>query len=391
MLQKRGLRIVSLSQSGGQGSFEGQTRILGDFIYRDEKGSIQIRLGSQAPKTKHIIVFTKQLATMISSGVPLLQALGILAKQQESIAFRRTLAAVQTSIENGASMSASLAQHPHIFGALYVAMVAAGEASGNLDVILGKLVTYIEKAEKIKQQVKSAMAYPTIVVFVAFVVVAGLLVFVVPTFAQQYAESGRELPWVTQQVIDFSNAFVDNWYVIFGGLVAFIIAFRFWLKSERGRRIFDKYILDAPVIGSLLRKIAVGRFCSTMSSMLTSGVNLLEALNICAASSDNKTIENFVLSVRSALEKGKTFSEPLAEGHLFPEMVVSMVAVGETTGALDEMLGKVSDFYEEEVDLAVKTMLSMIEPIMIVLIGGIIAFIVIAMYLPIFEMAGGIS
>jgi len=328
---------------------------------------------------------------MLNSGVPMIQALGILAKQQASKGFRKALKQIQITIENGATLSDAMGVHPNIFDNLYVAMVEAGEASGNLDSILIKLVTYIEKAAKIKGQVKSAMMYPIIVVFVAIVVIAGLLAFVVPTFAQQYADTGRTLPALTQMVIDFSDNFVQNWYLYFGSLVAMVLGFRFWVGTSRGRIIFDAMILKAPGIGVLLQKIAVGRFCSTMSSMLTSGVNLLEALSICAASSGNKTIEEFILSVKSGLEKGDTFSDTLSKGTLFPEMVISMVTVGESTGALDEMLTKVSDFYEEEVDLAVQTLLSMIEPIMIVIIGGLVGFIVIAMYMPVFEMAGGIA
>ena len=394
-LARKRLKVTYLKlqsgSGGGGGSGDGdETPIFGDILYRDANGDIQIALGNQNPTAKDLIVFTKQFATMLNSGVPMIQALGILAKQQQSRVFRRTLKRVQTIVENGATLSEALGTFPKIFDTLFVAMVEAGEASGNLDTILLKLVTYIEKADKIKSQVKSAMMYPMIVVVVALAVIAGLLAFVVPSFAQQYSDTGRELPWLTQIVIDFSDNFVENWYLYIGSVVGFIVALNLWIQTDGGRKAFDAFILKAPGIGILMKKIAVGRFCSTMSSMLTAGVNLLEALTICASSSGNKTIEIFILGVRGGLEKGATFSDSLSQGNLFPEMVISMVTVGESTGALDDMLTKVSDFYEEEVDLAVQTLLSMIEPIMIVFIGGLVGFIVIAMYLPVFEMAGSV-
>lgn len=394
-ISKRRLQLVSIRLTSRPKSEPGEdgdeTPILGDFIYKDANGDIQIALGNQNPTAKELIVFTKQFSTMLNSGVPMIQALGILAKQQQSRVFRRALKKIQTIVENGSTLSDALNTYPKIFDTLYVAMVEAGEASGNLDTILVKLVTYIEKAEKIKGQVKSAMMYPVIVVIVAIGVIAGLLAFVVPTFAQQYSDTGRQLPWLTQVVIDFSNNFTENWYIYLGSLVGGLVLFKIWTDTDDGRKAFDAIILRAPGLGILLKKIAVGRFCSTMASMLTAGVNLLEALSICAASSGNKTIETFILGVRAGLEKGATFSDSLSEGNLFPEMVISMVTVGESTGALDDMLTKVSDFYEEEVDLAVQTLLSMIEPIMIVFIGGLVGFIVIAMYLPVFELAGGIA
>ncbi len=368
-----------------------ETPIVGRWIYRDRNDNIQIRLTQQAPSAKEISVFTKQMAVMMKSGVPMIQALGILARQQSNSTFQHTLLKIQKIVENGSKLSEAFASFPTIFDSLYVAMVGAGEVSGHLDTILLKLVSYIERSTKVKSQVKAALIYPVMVVMVAIAVVIGLLVFVVPTFAQQYAENGRELPFLTQMVISVSNWLGTNWTSLTGGLCAGILLLRRGIQTPRGRLLFDRFILWVPGIGLLLRKIAVGRFCSTMASMLTSGVNLLEALTICAASAGNLVIEQFVLNVRIGVEKGQKFSEPLGQGHIFPEMVVSMVAVGETTGALDEMLEKVSEFYEEEVDLAVQAMLSMIEPIMIVSIGGIVAFILLAMYLPIFDMAGGIQ
>ncbi len=391
LLNKRGWIILSLRPLNKSKLFEGEAPIFGETVFKDAYGKVQISIGSEMPNAKDVIVLTKQLATMIGSGIPLIQAVNILQKQQKSRGLRRALIDIKETVENGATFSFALTKYPKIFDPLYVAMVEAGETSGSLDIILKKLVTYIEKAEKIKSQIKSALAYPVIVFFVAIAVVTGLLIFVVPVFAQQYADTNRQLPWLTQQVINISNAFIDNWLLLLLGLIAFLTSFSLWIGSSTGRKQFDRIILRVPIIGDVLRKIAVGRFCSTMASMLSSGVNLLQALSICAASSGNKTIELFVLNIRKELEKGQNFSTPLREGDLFPEMVVSMVSVGEATGALDDMLTKVSDFYEEEVDTAVKTMLSMIEPIMIIFIGGIVAFIVIAMYLPIFDLAGGIE
>lgn len=386
------LTIVSLNLKKTDGDLDdGETPILGSFIYKDANGDIQISAGKKAPTSKDLIIFTKQFATMLGSGVPMIQGLSLLSRQQSSKEFAKALKKIQHTVENGAKLSDAMATRPDIFDNLYVAMVEAGEASGNLDVILRKLVTYIEKREKIKNQVKSAMAYPVIVVSVALIVIGFLLYFVVPTFAQQYTDSGRELPALTQLVIDTSNWFVDHFIFIVALIIGGIAYFRVWIQTHKGRVTFDKFILRFPGIGVLLKKVAVGRFCSTMASMLSSGVNLLEALSICAASAGNKTVEAFVLNVRAGLEKGQKFSEPLADGGLFPEMVISMVSVGESTGALDDMLLKVSDFYEEEVELAVQALLSMIEPIMIVVIGGLVGFIVIAMYLPVFDMAGGVQ
>jgi type IV pilus assembly protein PilC len=357
------------------------------FIYRDKSGRIQIQVGDSKPSTKDLVIFTKQFSTMINSGVPLMQALGILSSQQRVRAFGEMLEKIRLSVENGKTLSDSLAGFPDTFDNLYVAMVRAGEVSGSLDVILLKLVSYIEKADKIKSQVKSASYYPTVVVIVAVGVIAALLVFVVPTFAKQYQDAGKELPGLTQVVIDLSNVLTEGWYVFLGAIIAVVLGVKAFIRTEKGRILWDRMSLKVPGIGELLRKIAVGRFCSTMATMLTSGVSLLEALTICASSSGNKIIETFILDLRGYVEQGAKLSDHLGKDDIFPPMVVSMVSVGESTGALDEMLMKVSAFYEEEVDLAVKALLSMIEPIMMVVIGGSVGFIVIAMYLPVFDMA----
>ncbi|MCX6108542.1 MAG: type II secretion system F family protein [Proteobacteria bacterium] len=382
------ITTTKLDSSGGKDNGDdGVTPILGNVIVKDKDGKIQLQLGSSAPSVKDIIVFTKQFATMIGSGVPLVQAIGVLAEQQLVPSFGRTLNRIRFSVENGATLSESLEAYPKIFESLYVSLVRAGEASGNLDTILLTLTVYLEKAAKIKSQVKSAMFYPLMVVAVAVIVITVLLVFVVPIFAKQYSDSGKELPFMTAMVVNASTFLTTHAIPIAIGVVGTLLGIRAYLKTSQGRAILDDGLLRLPGFGILFRKLAVGRFCNTMSTMLTAGLNILEALTICAASSGNKTIEKFVLGVRGKIEQGAKFSETLAEGGLIPSMVISMVAVGETTGALDDMLVKVSQFYEDEVDVAVKTLLSMIEPFMIVVIGGIVGFIVIAMYLPIFDMA----
>jgi len=382
MLRK--MRLVSVliitNEAENKGTF------LSKFFFRDQNGKIQIQLKEEQPKTKDLILFTKQFSTMINSGVPLVQSLSILADQQRNKKLADILRTVRTSIENGSHLSDSLEPFSGIFDSLYVSMVRAGEASGKLDLILSKLVTYIEKSEKIKAQVKSSLSYPTIVVFVAIAVISALLIFVVPTFAKQFNDSGKDLPGLTQFVVDMSNGLMDNWHIIFGSLIFLIILVKIYIKTPKGSKAKDQFLLAAPIIGPLMQKISVGRFCTTMATMLTSGVSLLEALSICAKASGNIIIENFILGIRSEIEQGAKFSTPLSKSPLIPNMVASMVAVGEQTGALDEMLIKVSNFYEEEVDIAVKSMLSMIEPIMMIVIGGCVGFIVIAMYLPVFDL-----
>ncbi len=388
ILSNKGLRILTIHAMEAESGQSTARGFLGRMIFRDKQGNIQIRLGPQLPTTRELGLFTKQFSLMIENGIPMLQALQMLKDQQRKVDFRETIEKIINAIEQGSSLTDAIEPFPAMFDSLYVAMTRAGEASGRLDVILKQLVSYIEKAAKLKAQVKAAMAYPLIIVLVAIGVVTLLLVFVVPSFAKQFADSGQEIPGLTQIVIDMSNILVESWMEIIGGLIASFLGLRYYLNTENGKFVFDKAILKTPIIGEVMIKIAVGRFCSTMSTMLSSGVSILEALSICATSSGNKTVEKFVLNVREEISKGSTFAEPLSQGNFFPKMVVSMVAVGESTGTLDETLKKVTDIYEEEVDTAIAAMMSMIEPLMIVVIGGIVGFIVVAMYLPIFGMAG---
>lgn len=390
LLSNKGLRILKLTAMETDQAEGSKIRGLNRFIYRDKSGNIQLRLGAQLPTTRELGLFTKQFSLMIENGIPMLQALQMLRDQQRKIDFSETIDKIIRAIEQGSTLTDALEPYPEIFDSLYVAMARAGEASGRLDVILKQLVSYIEKAAKLKAQVKSAMAYPLIIALVAIAVVTLLLAFVVPSFAQQFSESGQQIPALTQIVIDMSNALVHNAKEIIATLVASFFGLRYYLKTEHGHQLFDRGILKTPIIGDVMIKISVGRFCSTMSTMLSSGVSILEALSICATSSGNKSVEKFVLNVREEISKGSTFAEPLGQGNFFPKMVISMVAVGESTGTLDETLRKVTDIYEEEVDNAIATMMSMIEPLMIVVIGGIVGFIVVAMYLPIFGMAGAV-
>ena len=396
-LTRQGLKVVSISKkkAGKAASSGGGDDSVTNFgpikIVRDGKGGSQIVIGSSAPSTRDLVIFTKQFATMLSSGVPLIQTINVLSSQQKNVAFGGVLRKVQNDVENGKTLSEAMRMHKGVFDSLYIAMVRAGETSGSIDQILLRLTIYIEKAAKIKSQVKSAMVYPAIVVIAAIAVISALLAFVVPTFAKQFQDAGRELPALTQIVVDISDFFRVNILFVIGGAIGVIVGLNLYRKTEVGKAQFDRAILYVPVLGDLIRKVSVGRFCSTLSTMLKAGVNLLEALTICAASAGNKRVEVFILYVRAEIEQGVKFSTPLSKDGLFPPMVVSMVEVGEATGALDEMLQKVADFYEEEVDLAVKTLLSMIEPIMIVSIGSVVGFIVIAMYLPVFDMAGTVG
>jgi len=270
-------------------------------------------------------------------------------------------------------------------------MVRAGEESGKIAEILLTLVSYVEKASRIKRQIRSAMIYPALIIFVAFAVVAFLLTIVVPKFVAQFRDSGTELPGLTMMVITLSDYLVANWAYIIAGIVASVVAFRVWYKTKDGERLVHAFLLKAPVVGDLVRKIAVGRFCSTMSSMLSSGVNIIQALNICGASAGNVVIEKFVYEARSKVEQGQLLSLPLSTNPIFPQMVISMIEIGEKSGRLDEMLTKVSEFYEEEVDEAVKAMLAMIEPILIVVIGAIVGVLVVAMYLPILDLGNTVA
>jgi type IV pilus assembly protein PilC len=335
---------------------------------------------------KNLAVFTRQFSVMIDAGLPLVQCLEILGSQEEDKNFAATILATRADVESGASLADAMKRHPKTFDPLFTNMIAAGEAGGILDTILKRLATYIEKAVKLKSQVQSAMIYPIAVIVIATVVVGVILWKVIPTFANLFAGLGAELPLPTRVVIALSNGLVAYMPFIIGSIVAVGFAFKQYYGTERGRYNIDGVVLKLPVLGMLMRKIAVARFCRTLSTLLASGVSILEAMEITARTSGNAVIEEAIVNTRKSIERGETIAQPLRETAVFPPMVVQMIGVGEATGALDTMLSKIADFYEEEVDVAVAGLLTLMEPIMIALLGGIVGGIVIAMYMPIFSL-----
>jgi type IV pilus assembly protein PilC len=341
--------------------------------------------------SKDLLVFTRQFSVMIDAGLPLVQALEIIATQADNREFRRVLMDVKIRVESGSTFADGLAQHPKVFDELFVQLVRAGEIGGILDTILQRLGAYIEKNEKLKRRVKGAMVYPSIVLLVAVGVTLVLLMFVTPTFEKMFKDFGGAMPAPTQILIDLSHAMTSYWYLIFGIPVALVIAWRAWVGTERGRRQWDAFVLKVPVFGPLIRKIAVARFSRTLGTMLSSGVPILDAMEIVAKSAGNKVIERAILVVRTRVAEGKNIAGPLADTKVFPPMVVQMIGVGEATGAMDTMLEKIADFYDDEVDVAVGALTSMIEPIMMVFLGGVVGGFLVAMYLPIFSIAGNIK
>jgi type IV pilus assembly protein PilC len=359
-------------------------------------GSTEIKIPMPAflqPKvgTKDLVIFVRQFATMIDSGLPLVQCLDIQSKQAPNPTFRKQLVHIKEQVESGATFADALKKYPGTFDELFRNMIAAGEVGGILDTILNRLAQYLEKADKLKRQIKGAMMYPTIVMVVAFVVVALLLLKVVPTFEEMFAEFGSALPAPTQFVVDLSKWLQANFLYVVIGIGGTVYGTKYFYGTKRGEVLLDGLMLKAPVFGDLLTKVAVARFCRTLGTMISSGVPILEALDICARTAGNKVIENAVMRVRDAISEGRTIADPLLEAKVFPEMVCQMISVGEATGALDVMLNKVADFYEEEVDQAVENLTSMIEPIIIVFLGVVIGGLVIAMYMPIFSMASSIG
>jgi type IV pilus assembly protein PilC len=337
---------------------------------------------------KNLAIFTRQFSVMIDAGLPLVQCLEILGTQEEDKNFSATILATRGDVESGMSLADAMKKHPKTFDALFTNMIAAGEAGGILDTILKRLSTYIEKAVKLQGQVKSAMIYPVAVIVIAGLVVGVILWKVIPTFANLFAGLGAELPLPTRVVISLSNGLVRFGPFVIMGLFVAGWGFKSYYATTGGRRVIDSLTLKLPVLGPLFRKIAVARFCRTLSTLLASGVSILEALDITARTSGNAIIEEGILTTRKSIERGETIAQPLRETQVFPPMVVQMIGVGEATGALDTMLGKIADFYEEEVDTAVAGLLTLLEPIMIALLGGVVGGIVIAMYLPIFDLIG---
>jgi len=344
------------------------------------------KLKAKSVPAKNLAVFTRQFSVMIDAGLPLVQCLDILGNQEDHKYFAQVILATRSDVEGGMSLAEAMKRHPKCFDALFCNMIAAGEAGGILDTILKRLATYIEKAVKPKSQVKAAMIYPIAVITIACLVIGVILWKVIPTFASLFAGLGAELPLPTRIVIALSNNLVRFMPFILVGLFGIGWGFKAYYGTEKGRHVIDAITLKMPILGPILRKIAVARFCRTLSTLMASGVPILDGLDITARTSGNAIIEEAILTTRKSIERGETIAVPLKETGVFPGMVVQMIGVGEATGALDTMLGKIADFYEEEVDVAVEGLLTLLEPVMIAFLGGAVGGIVIAMYMPIFDL-----
>ena len=340
---------------------------------------------------KDIVIFTRQFSTMINAGLPIVQGLNILAEQTENKTFRKILKQVTKDVEGGATLADALQNHPKVFDSLFVGLVSAGEVGGILDTILQRLATYIEKSEKLKSQVKGALVYPAVVVSIAVIVIAVIMVFVIPVFQDLFASVGQALPLPTQIVVNMSNFTKGSIHYMIGGFILFVWLIKRYHRTNSGKRRIDSLLLKLPVFGELIKKVAVARFTRTLGTMVGSGVPILDALEITAKTAGNAVVEDIILDARSSIAEGQTIAEPLSENDVFPGMVTQMISVGEATGALDAMLEKIADFYDDEVDAAVSAMTSMLEPLLMLFLGGSIGGLVIAMYLPIFQMASAMG
>ncbi|HEX9576820.1 MAG TPA: type II secretion system F family protein [Myxococcales bacterium] len=340
---------------------------------------------------KDLVIFTRQFATMIDAGLPLVQCLDILGTQLDNLAFREVLMKIKNKVESGSTLADALGDHPKVFDTLYVQLVAAGEIGGILDTILNRLAQYIEKNEKLKSKVKGAMVYPSVVLIVAVGVTVVLLLFVTPTFEKMFKDFGGAMPAPTQIVIDLSKWLQHNIIYMIVVLIGVVIGFRAYLNWPKGREQWDAFVIRTPIFGPLIRKVAVARFTRTLGTMISSGVPILDAMEVVAKTAGNSVVEKAIRYTKEKIEEGKTIVQPLAETKVFPPMVVQMIGVGEATGAMDQMLTKIADFYDDEVDAAVNALTSLIEPVMMVFLGGVVGGFLIAMYLPIFSIAGSIK
>jgi type IV pilus assembly protein PilC len=356
----------------------------------EKKGSINITFGTGIT-TRDIVIFTRQFATMINSGLPLVQSLDIQAKQAENQALKKVIEAVLYDVESGNTLADALRKHPKVFTPLYTNMVAAGEAGGILDTILLRLATFLEKNDALARKIKGAMVYPGVIVTVAIAAVAILLIVVIPTFQGMFASAGIALPAPTRLVIFLSEMLQLYWWAMLGGTAALIILIRQYYKTNGGQLVIDRILLKLPIFGDLLRKTAVARFTRTLGTLVSSGVSILDGLEITARTAGNRVIHDAVMRSRASIAGGETISAPLRESGVFPPMVVQMINVGEQTGGLDEMLSKIADFYDDEVDTAVEALLAAMEPIMIVFLGVIVGGMIVAMYLPIFDMINAVD
>ncbi|MEX2530471.1 MAG: type II secretion system F family protein [Gemmatimonadota bacterium] len=357
---------------------------------REKERSISINLG-KGVGTRDIVIFTRQFATMINAGLPLVQCLEILSEQTDNETLGKTVREVLYDVESGNTLADSLDKHPKVFTKLYVNMVAAGEAGGILDTILLRLATFLEKNDALVRKIKGAMIYPIVITVVAAAAVAILLIFVIPTFQQMFASAGVPLPLPTQIVIAMSGFMQAYWWAVLVAIALGVVAFRQFYKSDTGEAVVDRALLNFPILGDMLRKAAVARFTRTLGTLVSSGVSILEGLEITAKTAGNRVIHDAVMGSRSSIAGGETISAPLKKSGVFPPMVVQMINVGEQTGGLDEMLTKIADFYDEEVDAAVSALLSALEPVMIVVLGVVVGGMIVAMYLPIFDMISAVG
>ena len=346
--------------------------------------------GKQRITEKDIVVFTRTFSTLVDAGLPLVQCLKILGEQAENRTFGEIILSIKQDIETGENLSDSLRKHPKVFNSLYCNLFKAGEAAGILDTIARRLAAHIEKAASLKKKVKSAMVYPACIVSVAVAVISFLMIFVIPAFTTMFSSGGAELPGPTAIVMAVSDMFRTKWHYMAGTAYAIYLIFSRLYATERGRAVIDSYVLKLPVAGPLIRKVSIAKFSRTLGTLLASGVTLLEGLEICARTAGNKTVETAVLNAMEAIKGGDTIAAPLARGKVFPPMVIQMIDVGENSGSLDSMLAKIADFYDEEVDTAVTDMTALLEPALMVFLGLVVGFIVVAMYLPIFQMGSAV-
>jgi type IV pilus assembly protein PilC len=351
------------------------------------KTSGSVGLFGERVKGKDLQVFTRQFATLINAGIPVVDSLKILSQGLRPGLLKDASSRVKVSIEGGKRLAESMSQVPSVFDRLYVNMIQAGEEAGILDGILQRLAAYMEKSEKLKGQVRGALVYPVVIMIFAFIVIMGILVFIIPKFQEFYSSAGKEPPWLTMVVVGMSHSLITNWYIYLGCLIGLPILFRQYTRTPGGKDQLDRTLLTMPVVGEVIQKAAIARLTRTLSTLLASGVGLIEAIEISAKTAGNVVIEQALMRCKESVTAGRAFAIPLAREKAFPDMVTQMIAIGEQSGTLDNMLGKIADFYEDEVETAVKAMTSLIEPLLMVFLGSIIAVLVIAMYLPIFNMA----
>jgi type IV pilus assembly protein PilC len=352
------------------------------------------KIGREKVKSKDLALFTRQFSVMLDAGLPLVQCLEILGQQQDNKFFQKVIFQTRADVEAGMTLADSMAKHPRVFDHLYSNMVAAGETGGILDIILQRLSTYLEKMVKLKSDVKSALIYPVAVVFIAILVISVIMIVVIPAFKNIFEGllgPGEKLPWLTELVVTFSSFMAGYWWLMAIGIGGMVFGLKAYYQTDQGQHLIDKMILKAPIVGVIMKKIAIARFSRTLSTLMSSGVPILESLDITARTAGNVIVSEAILKVRAGIEQGQTFVEPLKATQIFPVMVSQMIGVGEQTGAMDAMLSKIADFYEQEVDAAIANLLSMLEPAMILFLGVTIGTIVIAMYMPLFTLIGKLA